>query len=497
MTAMSDGMTAARVPETRIVTCNDAPVREVGDYVVYWMTAFRRVEWNFSLQRAIEWARELKKPLLVLEALRCDYPWASDRLQRFIIDGMADNARRLQKSSLSYYAYVERRRGAGRGLLSALAERACVVVTDDYPAFFLPRMLAAAARQLSVRLEKVDGNGLVPLSAADRVYETAYAFRRYLQRTLPGQLTKLPKPRPVSRLQLPRLGPLPAEIADRWPNSAPDLLENARPALADLPIDHTVSETESEGGTTAAQKTLDRFLDTRLAAYAEDRNHPDESVTSDLSPYLHFGHISSHQVFAQLVEREDWDVDRLAPESTGKRSGWWGLSESGEAFLDQLITWRELGLNKCAGQDDYDRYESLPDWARATLAEHAADRRPYVYTLAELEEASTHDPIWNAAQTQLVREGRLHNYLRMLWGKKILEWSPTPQVSAETMIALNDKYALDGRDPNSYSGIFWCLGRYDRPWGPERPIFGKIRYMSSENTARKLRISEYLARYAT
>jgi deoxyribodipyrimidine photo-lyase len=230
--------------------------------------------------------------------------------------------------------------------------------------------------------------------------------------------------------------------------------------------------------------------------YAKERNHPDSDAASGLSPYLHFGHISSFEVFDALMTQEGWDRDRLAPDTSGKRSGWWGTGESAEAFLDQLITWRELGFNMCARRDDYDRYESLPDWAQATLAEHAADERRYLYSASELEEASTHDEIWNAAQNQLRREGRLHNYLRMLWGKKILEWSPSPEDALEVMIDLNNKYALDGRDPNSYSGIFWCLGRYDRPWGPERPIFGKVRYMSSENTARKLRLAEYLETYS-
>ena len=146
-------------------------------------------------------------------------------------------------------------------------------------------------------------------------------------------------------------------------------------------------------------------------------------------------------------------------------------------------------------RDDYDRYESLPAWARATLARHAADPRPHVYTLADFEAARTHDPLWNAAQTHLLREGRIHNYLRMLWGKKVLEWTASPEEALAVLVELNNKYAVDGRDPNSYSGIFWVLGRYDRPWGPERPVFGTVRYMSSQNTLRKLRVRQYLARY--
>jgi deoxyribodipyrimidine photo-lyase len=150
----------------------------------------------------------------------------------------------------------------------------------------------------------------------------------------------------------------------------------------------------------------------------------------------------------------------------------------------------------CSHQNDYDRYESLPDWARVTLEKHARDKRSHIYTLRQLENAETYDELWNAAQRQLVREGRMHNYLRMLWGKKILEWTPSPREALAVMIELNNKYAVDGRDPNSYSGIFWCLGRYDRPWGPERKIFGKIRYMSSDNTARKLRVTSYLKKYS-
>jgi deoxyribodipyrimidine photo-lyase len=200
-------------------------------------------------------------------------------------------------------------------------------------------------------------------------------------------------------------------------------------------------------------------------------------------------------VFAAIAEHEGWAPDRLAPRATGSRSGWWGMSAAAESFLDECVTWRELGFNFTAARRDYDRYESLPDWARAALARHANDLRPHVYTPAELETAATHDPLWNAAQRQLLLTGRIHNYLRMLWGKKILEWSPTPAAALSTMIDLNNKFALDGRDPNSYTGIFWVLGRYDRPWGPERPIFGTVRYMSSENTARKFSVKGYLARY--
>lgn len=486
-----------RVPQERIRIGNNAPVSRRGEYVLYWMIANRRAAWNFSLQRAIEFATELNKPLVVFEPLRCGYRWASDRLHRFILEGMADNAARFAQTPAHYYSYVERKAGEGRGLLAAHAGRACVVVTDDYPAFFYPRMLSAAAQRCPVRFELVDSNGLCPMRSSRRLFATAYAFRRYLQKNIRPQLAMLPDADPFAGATLPRLAALPAEITRRWPDFTPHLEHGSDFRLGELPIDHAVTSAVFRGGTHAGSEALERFLSQRLPRYAAERNQPEIEVTSGLSPYLHFGHISSHQIFAELMEREDWDLDKLGSQATGQRRGWWGARENAEAMLDQLVTWRELGFNMCVERSDYDAYDSLPDWARDTLAAHASDPRPHVYEAREFAEARTHNPLWNAAQNQLVREGRLHNYLRMLWGKKILEWSATPQDALEIMVELNNKYALDGRDPNSYSGIFWCLGRYDRPWGPERPIFGKVRYMSSENTARKLRVKNFVEKYSS
>jgi len=196
------------------------------------------------------------------------------------------------------------------------------------------------------------------------------------------------------------------------------------------------------------------------------------------------------------VKREKWTAAKLAVRPNGSRAGWWNMSANAEGFLDEIITWREVGYNFSSHSDKYGDYDSLPDWAKKTLREHARDERQHLYSLEELEAGQTYDALWNAAQMQLVREGWIHNYLRMLWGKKILEWSRSPKDALRALIQLNNKYGLDGRDPNSYSGIFWCLGRYDRAWGPERAIFGKIRYMSSENTARKVRVKNYVKKYA-
>ncbi len=485
------------VPPIRLRLMNAAPVNLEGDFVLYWMTAFRRPFFNFALQRAVERAVELKRPLVILEALRCDYPFASDRLHRFVLDGMADNAEHFADCPCLFYPYVERKPGEGKGLLEALARSACLVVADDYPAFFLPHMLEAAAGKVAVALETVDGNGILPLRAADHDYPTAYAFRRFLQKVLRGYLLDVPLRDPLDGADLPGLVSLPDEIMARWPRADIELLQGDESALARLSIDHRVPVTPTRGGFVAADEALDIFVEERLSFYAERRSEPEQRFTSELSPYLHFGHISSHQVLGRLFEDEAWDIGRLSPETRGKRSGWWGLRPSTEAFVDQLVTWRELGFNMCAFRKDCDRYDSLPDWARLTLDQHRNDFRPYRYELEDFEAGRTHDPLWNAAQMQLVREGRMHNYLRMLWGKKILEWSESPEAALQIMLNLNDRYALDGRDPNSLSGIFWCLGRYDRAWGPERPIFGKIRYMSSENTARKFSVKGFVATYGS
>jgi deoxyribodipyrimidine photo-lyase len=483
------------VPEIRVTRCNEVPVREAGDYVLYWMTAFRRTRWNFSLQHAVDWANRLAKPLLVFEALRAGYPWACDRFHRFVIDDMADNAESLKKSGVSYYSYLEPSADADKGLLAALARKACLVVTDDFPCFFLPRMLASAAEKIPACIEKVDSNGLLPMKAADRVFAAAKFFRLFLQKELPLHLSQFPDAEPLKGLKLKAPALVPKDILKRWPAASPEILRGEPEPLAEFPVDHEVGVVDERGGAGRASKKMKEFLEKKISLYEENRNHPDEEGTSGLSPYLHFGHLSVHEIFHHLAAKEDWALDHLPGKATGGRNGWWRMSEPAEAFLDELVTWRELGFNICAKRQDYDQYLSLPDWVRQTLKEHERDQRRYVYRLEEFEKAQTHDPLWNAAQGQLLQEGRIHNYLRMVWGKKILEWTASPQEALDVMIELNNKYGIDGRDPNSYTGIMWVLGRYDRPWGPERPVFGKIRYMSSENTLRKVRAAEYMEKY--
>jgi deoxyribodipyrimidine photo-lyase len=441
------------------------------------MIASRRLRFNYGLQRAADWSRHLGLPLVILEALRSNYRWASDRLHRFIIDGMADTAAALEGRSVTYLPYIEAEHSAGSGLLEALAADAAVVVTDDFPTFFLPSMVAAA------------------MAGADREFSTAHSFRRFLQKNLLNHLVEMPLEDPLAE-ELPSPTPLPGTTTQRWPRATEDVLAGGNDSLSAFPIDHSVAVAPIRGGSVAGGAALRGFLDNRLGRYRDQRNRPEAEVTSGLSPYLHFGHISAHEVFLEIMRRERWTPEDVVPPANGRRAGWWGVGDDAEAFLDQFITWRELGFNVCHKRSDHDRWESLPDWAIKTLSKHARDRREHVYTIEEFAGAATHDPLWNAAQTQLLREGTIHNYLRMLWGKKILEWTSEPREALEVMIELNNRFALDGRDPNSYSGIFWVLGRHDRAWGPERPVFGTVRYMSSANTARKFPVRAYLDRFS-
>ncbi|HSM12891.1 MAG TPA: deoxyribodipyrimidine photo-lyase [Thermoanaerobaculia bacterium] len=487
----------SRIPEIRRRTLVDRPLRPDGEVVVYWMTATRRLGWNFALERAAELAAATARPLLVLEALRCGYRWASDRHHAFVLAGMAEHAERAARAGIGYHPYVEAAPGEGSGLVRELSRRAVAVVADDSPVFFLPRMLAAAARQVECRLEAVDSHGLLPLRATPKAFPTAFAFRRFLQGALKAHLSRPPAAEPLGRGGWPRAAELPEAIARRWPRADERLLGAEPGALARLPIDHSVAPVgELPGGSRAAGRRLEQFLDDGFERYAEERNHPDAAAASGLSPWLHFGQISPHEILARLAEREGWVAETLPEGGRGARAGWWGMSANAEAFLDELVTWRELGAAFAVHRpDEQESYDSLPDWALRTLAGHAADPRPELYSADELESAATGDGLWNAAQRQLLGEGRIQNYLRMLWGKRILEWSPDPRAALERMLELNHRWALDGRDPNSASGILWCLGRYDRAWGPERPIFGTVRYMSSANTRRKLRLDRWLERW--
>lgn len=472
----------------RVFQKNNKPPNANGEFVLYWMQIFRRFEYNEALEYAVNIANELKKPLMIFEGLKCTYRWASDRFHNFILQGMDENKRIANESGWNYYSFVEKKPFEGSGLIQELAKKSCVIVSDEFPGFVIRDHNEKIPSTIDVAYITVDANGIIPLGLSAKAPYSAFEFRRLMQKHFLAEFEEAPKRNPMTALK--NKSKVELQLS-RWRFS------NSRHKLSDFSIDHSVSIVEIHGTRQTALQKLKYFCANLLDGYAENRNHPDRHSTSELSPHLHFGKISSYEIVKAVLKHQpkNWSMTRIH-NVKGRRDGFFNGDPSIEAFLDQVITWRETGYHFCHHVKNFDQYESLPKWAINTLEKHARDKREHIYELQEFETASTHDSIWNAAQRQLVREGTIHNYLRMLWGKKILEWTPDPQTALQYLIHLNNKYSIDGRNPNSYSGIFWILGRFDRPWAPERKIFGSIRYMSSENTARKIKLKEYLKKFA-
>lgn len=475
---------------------NDKPVNEKGSYVLYWMSINRRLEYNYALELAVGYANKLGKPLLIYEGLSCGIPWACDRFHQFLLEGMHETHTWCKEQGISYYSYLETRIGDGAGLVESLAADACVVIADEYPVYIIKPYNRLMARKVEVAYITVDSNGIIPMKLTDKAPYSAYIFRKTMQKHFLACYQQGPAPSPLDNLENKQKVVLSKDFLKRWPDAAPHY-EDIPSAVAKLPIDHSVVALPISGTRRFALEQMKSFINQRLNSYADKRNEPDENAASGLSPWLHYGKISAYEVTQAAFRKQpdDWSLDSITF-NKGQRDGFFNGNPNVESFLDELITWREVGFHFCHHVHNYDKYTSLPDWALQTLEEHSMDERTHVYSFEQLEGAQTHDPVWNAAQTQLVRDGIIHNYLRMLWGKKVLEWSPDPQTALEYLIELNNKYAIDGRDPNSYSGIFWIFGRFDRAWGPERPVYGKVRYMTSQSTAKKINLKNYLQQFS-
>ena len=474
------------IPEVRIRTLSEHQVRRDGDYVLYWMIAFRRVHWNFTLDRAVELARKWDRPLVIFEALGCGYAWACDRFHRFVMDGMVEKIEALADAPVHYYPYVEPELDADKGLLVALAERACAVVTDEFPCFFLPRMVASAAKKIPARLEAVDSNGLLPLRAADQVFSTAHAFRRFLQKNLPHHLEHFPKRDPLARLKLPTLKALPEAVTKRWPAATKEWLTDPT-SLAALPINHGIGPAAADaavnGGEAPARKLWSEFLKSKLDGYGDERNEPAQEVTSGLSPYLHFGFISSHQMFPELMERENWSKEtcsacrRIAHRLVGR--------ECECRAVPRSVHYVARGGVQLFQPPRRLRFlQSLPDWARETLAKHADDERAVMYTLKDFAAARTQDTAVERSATPV--DGRRPH--PRLHAHGVGQKNPGMVAHAGGGAGNHDRAEQSLRPRRAKSKFlqrnFLVPGRYYRPWGPERPIFGKVRYMSSGKHSR-------------
>lgn len=471
-----------------------------GAYVLYWMQINRRLHYNYALDYAASWALKLRIPLVILEGLACDYPWASARTSAFLLEGMAEHASQLKDHpSITYIPFPEREAGQYAALVNTLTRHAAIVVSDEYPVFIMRERNDEWEKRLSVPFHTVDSNGILPMALSERAPYSAFVFRRLMQKYFLECWDQPPDYDPLRNMKNFGTPGLDDRVLEKQSEgyrylSSDDQIADFVDGLDTLR--QSIRPVSLRGTREAALSRLDAFLEEDLSGYDEERNNANADCTSRLSPWLHTGKISTFEIVSGVFSRqpEGWDMRSLRP-AGGKRSGFFGGHPAVESFLDEVITWRETGFHHAWHTPMYADYESLPEWARKTLEDHSGDPREYVYSYMEFEEARTHDPLWNAAQIQLRTEGRIHNYLRMLWGKKVLEWTPDPRTALRYLVDLNNYYALDGRDPNSYSGIFWIFGRFDRAWGPERPVFGKIRYMSSESAMRKLKPDAYLNRY--
>jgi deoxyribodipyrimidine photo-lyase len=451
----------------RLRVLKAAPVRPEARYVLYWAQMNRRADSNHALAWAVERANELKLPVLFYEGLTCSYPEANDRLHTFILEGVEETARRCRARGIGYCFYLRRRCSDPNDILYRLAADAALVVTDDYPTFVAARHNASVPSKVPVAVHAIDSSCIVPMNLLAKREYAAYTIRPKIHRLLAEHLQPCPEPRPAREWSAPP-PKWHAEVADAQ-----------IPALvASCEIDHSVPPSVSyRGGRLAAEKHLAHFLEQNLRRYARGRNQPAEHATSNLSPYFHFGCL--HAVEAALAARAHAAEHQLAADE----------------FLEELIVRRELAFNYARHTDCPGSLEDLPDWARQTLRKHASDPRSPSYSFEQFERAGTHDDLWNACQKELLLRGKIHGYYRMYWGKKIMEWSPTCEDAAQTMIRLHDRYALDGRDPATYTNILWCFGLHDRPW-QERPVFGMVRYMSLEGMRRKTGVDAYLREIA-
>ncbi len=441
----------------RFRALNARPVRE-GDYVLYWMQQSQRAAFNPALEHAVAQANDLGLPVLVGFGLTDSYPDANLRHLAFMLEGLAEVRCDLVRRKIGFVI----RKGSPERIAVALAKNAVLLVCDRGYLRHQRAWRDHVAKKAPCRVVQIEGDAVVPVETASDKHEiAARTLRPKIMRALDAFL----RPCPATRVKNPARLKLKSDID----------LDDIPGALRKLKIDRSVGPAAKfRGGTRAARRHLDRFIENGLTIYGTGRAKAEESPVSLLSPYLHFGQVSPVEIVLKMLKA--------------------GPPTAAYAFIEQLVVRRELTFNHAIFEPRYDRYESVPDWARQTLAAHRRDRRAFRYDRAAFEEARTHEPVWNAAMTEMKLTGYLHSRMRMYWGKKILEWSTDPKTAFETALYLNNKYFLDGRDPNSYTGVAWCFGLHDRPW-PSHPIFGTVRSQGL-NSLRAFDLDTYVARFA-
>ncbi|MBN2565873.1 MAG: deoxyribodipyrimidine photo-lyase [Candidatus Eisenbacteria bacterium] len=442
----------------RIHFLNEREPRPSG-YVLYWMQQAQRVRYNHALEFAVREANERGLPLLAVFGITRRFPLGQIRHYAFMLEGLRETEAALRKRGVKLVL----RLAAPNDAVSALSHGAAVIVTDAGYLRIQRAWRGRVARAADCRVVEVESDVIVPVRTVSKKEE--YAARTIRPR-IHEHVSRFLKPLEETRLERPSTG-----------IGVPSLnISDLDAILRSLSVPGQAQPVRSfTGGASRAAQLLGSFLKKGLRAYPEGHGDPGCGIESGLSPYLHFGQISPLEIALAVASARS--VPRAARDS----------------FLEELIVRRELAMNFCFYNETYDRYDCLPEWARNTLSEHATDARDYVYSYRQLERAETHDPYWNAAQDEMVLTGKMHGYMRMYWGKKIIEWSRTPEDAFERALKLNNVYELDGRDPNSFAGVAWCFGKHDRPW-KERPVFGKVRWMSAEGLRRKFDMDAYLER---
>jgi deoxyribodipyrimidine photo-lyase len=449
-------METKEIQEERVKQLNEKEIVE-GDYVLYWMQEAQRAEYNHALEYAVQRANELGQPLLVIFGLMADYPEANLRHYAFLLEGLQDVKEGLKERNIKFVV----RRGSPDEVALDAGKNASLIVCDMSYLSLQKEWREKVAEGADCLVVQVETEVVVPVElASDKQEHAARTLRPKIQEHLDEFLVELE----------------PTEIDKQSLNMKDDGLDlsNVEEILDEMKLDRSVESVSHlyRGGTREAKKILERFLESKLDTYVEHRNQPQTDDVSHMSKYLHYGHISPIYVALKIQDANPPQEDL-------------------DSYLEELIIRRELSMNFCHYIPDYDEFSNLPDWAKKTLKDHASDEREYVYAREQLENAQTHDEYWNAAMNEMRYTGYMHNYMRMYWGKKILEWSVTPEEAYETTLYLNNKYFVDGRDPNSYANVAWVFGQHDRGW-QERAVFGKVRYMSAGGLERKAKPKEYV-----
>jgi len=441
------------IQKERIKSLNRNSIRK-GAYVLYWMQASQRTEYNHALEFAILKADELRRPLIVFFGITDHFPEANERHYTFMLEGLREVKESLKERGIQM---VVLHKSPEIGVIQ-LAKKSSLTVVDRGYLKIQKQWRNDAANQMDCPLIQVESDVIAPVEETSPKEEYAAAtIRSKIHKKLNYFLVPLEENDPIiNSLSMD------FDFFD---------ISNIGKAISKLRIDGSVQKVDFfKGGTKEAKKHLELFLEGKLNRFPELRNDPTLDYLSHMSPYLHYGQISPLFIALKVKETRSPGV---------------------EAFLEELIVRRELSMNFVFYNEKYDSFEGLPEWAKKTLKAHQRDKRQYLYSLEEFENAKTHDPFWNAAQKEMVVRGKMHGYMRMYWGKKIIEWSKTPEEAFRTALYLNNKYELDGRDPNGFTGVAWCFGKHDRPWG-ERPIFGNVRYMNDKGLKRKFDADEYV-----